>query len=177
VCTLLSAARLSLEARDGTVDVSGDIKIIAKNRRARHEYHVVDSVEVGVVLRGTEVKSARLGKVQLVDSFAKIENEELFLYGTHISPYEYGNRSNVDPTRTRKLLAHKTEILRLNRQVQEKGMTLIPLTVYLKGGRVKVEIGLCRGKRMYDKRESIEKREAAREMERAMKRRTRGSES
>lgn len=158
------------------MDVSGDIKIIAKNRRARHEYHVADSVEVGVVLRGTEVKSVRLGNVQLIDSFAKIEGEELFLYGTHISPYEFGNRANVDPTRTRKLLAHKREILRLHRQVIEKGMTLIPLSVYLKRGRVKVEIGLCRGKKTYDKRETIEKREAGREMERAIKRRTRGSE-
>jgi SsrA-binding protein len=156
--------------------MADDIKIIAKNRRARHDYHVVDSVEAGVVLKGTEVKSVRLGKVQLVDSFAKIDGGELFLYGVHISPYEQGNRFNVDPRRTRKLLVHRGEIRRLDRQVREKGMALIPLSVYLKRGRVKLKIGVCRGKRLYDKRRAIAERDAQREMERAMRRRAKGRE-
>jgi SsrA-binding protein len=151
--------------------VGDDIKILAKNRRARHDYHVVDSVEAGIVLRGTEVKSVRLGKVQLVDSFVKVEDEELFLYGVHISPYEHGNRYNVDPVRKRKLLVHKSEIHRLHRQVMEKGMALIPLSVYLKRGRVKLEIGVCRGKRTFDKRHTIRERDAERDMEREIKQR------
>ncbi len=153
--------------------MADDVKIIAKNRRARHDYHVVDSVEAGVVLRGTEVKSVRLGKVQLVDGFAKVDGGEIFLYGVHINPYEQGNRFNVDPRRTRKLLLHKSEIRRLDRQVREKGMTLIPLSVYLKRGRVKLEVGICRGKRMHDKRRAIAERDANRDMERALRRRTR----
>ncbi len=157
--------------------MSGDIKIIAKNKRARHDYHVVDTVEAGVVLRGTEVKSVRLGKVQLVDSFARIEDDEVFVHSMHISPYEQGNRFNVEPRRRRKLLLHRSEIRRLHRQVREKGVTLIPLAVYLKGGRVKLEIGLCRGKRAYDKRRTIAERDAARDMERVMRRRARGEET
>ena len=153
--------------------MADDVKIIAKNRRARHDYHVVDSVEAGVVLRGTEVKSVRLGKVQLVDGFAKVDGGEIFLYGVHINPYEQGNRFNVDPRRTRKLLLHKSEIRRLDRQVREKGMALIPLSVYLKRGRVKLEVGICRGKRMHDKRRAIAERDANRDMERALRRRTR----
>lgn len=153
--------------------MAGDIKIIAKNKRARHDYHVVDSVEAGVVLRGTEVKSVRLGKVQLVDGFAKVEGGELLLHGVHISPYEQGNRFNVDPRRTRKLLLHKSEIRRLDRQVREKGMALVPLSVYLKRGRVKFEIGVCRGKKLYDKRRAIAERDANRDLERALRRRTR----
>ena len=153
--------------------MADDVKIIAKNRRARHDYHVVDSVEAGVVLRGTEVKSVRLGKVQLVDGFAKVDGGEVFLYGVHINPYEQGNRFNVDPRRTRKLLLHRSEIRRLDRQVREKGMTLIPLSVYLKRGRVKLEVGICRGKRMHDKRRAIAERDANRDMERALRRRTR----
>ena len=150
--------------------MSGDIKVIAKNKRARHDYHVVDTVEAGIVLKGTEVKSVRLGKVQLVDSFARVENGELFAHGIHISPYEHGNRFNVDPRRTRKLLVHKTEIKRIGRQVTEKGMTLVPLSVYLRRGRVKVEVGICRGKKAHDKREAIRKRDADRDMERAVRR-------
>jgi SsrA-binding protein len=153
--------------------MADDVKIIAKNKRARHDYHVVDSVEAGVVLRGTEVKSVRLGKVQLVDGFAKVEGGELFLHGVHISPYEQGNRFNVDPRRTRKLLVHKSEIRRLDRQVREKGMALVPLSLYLKRGRVKLEIGVCRGKKLYDKRRAIAERDADRDMERALRRRTR----
>jgi SsrA-binding protein len=156
--------------------MADDVKGIAKNRRARHDYHVIDSVEAGVVLRGTEVKSVRLGKVQLVDGYAKVEGGELFLYGVHISPYEQGNRFNVDPRRVRKLLLHKSEIRRLDRQVREKGMALVPLAVYLKRGRVKVEIGICRGKKLYDKRRAIAERDAGREMERALRRRNRDRE-
>ena len=150
--------------------MSGDIKVIAKNKRARHDYHVVDTVEAGIVLKGTEVKSVRLGKVQLVDSFARVEGGELFAHGIHISPYEQGNRFNVDPRRTRKLLVHKAEIRRIGRQVTEKGMTLVPLTVYLRRGRVKVEVGICRGKKAYDKRDTIRKRDADRDMERSIRR-------
>ena len=151
-------------------------KIIAKNKRARHDYHVVDTVEAGVVLKGTEVKSIRQGKVQLVDSYVKVERGELFLYGAHISPYEQGNRFNVDPRRVRKLLVHKIEIARLERQVMEKGMALIPLSVYLRRGRVKVEIGVCRGKKTYDKRETIRRRDAERDAERALRRGARGDD-
>jgi len=153
--------------------VADDIKLVAKNRRARHDYHVVDSVEAGVVLKGTEVKSVRLGKVQLADSYARVENEEMFLHGVHISPYEQGNRFNVDSRRVRKLLLHKSEIRRLHRQIREKGVTLIPLSVYLRRGRVKVEIGLCRGKRQHDKRDTIKQRDAERDMERELRRRDR----
>jgi len=156
--------------------VSGDAKVIAKNKRARHDYHVVDTMEAGIVLKGTEVKSVRLGKVQLVDSYARVEREEIFVHGMHLSPYEQGNRFNVDSRRRRKLLLHRSEIRRLHRQVTEKGMTLIPLSVYLKGGRVKVEVGVCRGKRTHDKRRVIAERDAARDMEREISRRKRGSE-
>ncbi|MBN2565413.1 MAG: SsrA-binding protein SmpB [Candidatus Eisenbacteria bacterium] len=150
--------------------MSGDVKVLAKNKRARHDYHVVDSMEAGIVLRGTEVKSMRLGKVQLVDSYVRVEDGELFMYGVHISPYEFGNRFNVDPRRRRKLLVHRSEIGRLRRQVIEKGMTLVPLSAYLKRGRVKIEVGVCRGKKTYDKRQTLQERDAAREIERAVKR-------
>lgn len=153
--------------------MSEGAKVIAKNKRARHDYHVVDSFEAGVVLRGTEVKSVRLGKVQLVDGYVKVERGELYLYGVHISPYEQGNRFNVDSRRVRKLLMHKREIARLERQVMEKGMALIPLSLYLRRGRVKVEVGVCRGKKTYDKRETIRRRDAERDAERALRRRTR----
>jgi SsrA-binding protein len=156
--------------------VSDGTKVIAKNKRARHDYHVVDTVEAGIVLKGTEVKSVRLGKVQLVDSYARVESEEIFVHGMHISPYEQGNRFNVDSRRRRKLLLHRSEIRRLHRQVTEKGMTLIPLSVYLKGGRVKVEVGVCRGKRTHDKRRVIAERDAVRDMERQISRRRRGTE-
>lgn len=156
--------------------MSGDVKILAKNKRARHDYHVVDSMETGIVLKGTEVKSVRLGKVQLVDSYVRIEDGELFLFGAHISPYEHGNRFNVDPRRRRKLLAHRIEIHRLHRQVLEKGMALIPLAVYLKRGRVKIEVGICRGKKTYDKRHTLRERDADREMEREIKHSGRGGE-
>jgi SsrA-binding protein len=156
--------------------VSGDVKILAKNKRARHDYHVVDTIETGIVLKGTEVKSVRLGKVQLVDSFVKIEDGELYMYGVHISPYEQGNRFNVDPRRRRKLLAHGAEIRRLHRQVQEKGMALVPLAAYLRRGRVKIELGICRGKKTYDKRQALRERDAKRDVERELRGRGRGRE-
>ncbi len=156
--------------------MSGELKVIARNKRARHDYHIIDAVEAGIVLKGPEVKSVRLGKIQLIESYARVEGGEVFLHGAHISPYEYGNRFNVDPLRRRKLLLHKTEIRRLNRQVTEKGMTLVPLSAYIKNGVVKIEVGVCRGKKTYDKRETLAKRDAEREMERAVRRRGRGEE-
>lgn len=156
--------------------MSGELKVIARNKRARHDYHIMDAVEAGIVLKGPEVKSVRLGKIQLIESYARVEGGEVFLHGAHISPYEYGNRFNVDPLRRRKLLLHKTEIRRLNRQVTEKGMTLVPLSAYIKNGVVKIEVGVCRGKKTYDKRETLAKRDAEREMERAVRRRGRGEE-
>jgi len=154
--------------------VSDEIRAIARNKRARHDYHVIDSVEAGVVLRGTEVKSVRLGKIQLGESFARIENGQATLHGVHISPYEQGNRFNVDPLRQRRLLLHRSEIRRLARQVLEKGMTLVPLSAYIRNGVVKIEIGVCKGKRAYDKRDTLARRDAEREMERAVRRRGRG---
>ena len=150
--------------------MSGDVKVLAKNKRARHDYHVVDSVEAGIVLVGTEVKSVRLGKVQLVDSYVRVEDGELYMHGTHISPYEQGNRYNVEPRRRRKLLVHKSEIHRLHRQATEKGMTLVPLSVYLRRGRVKVEVGICRGKKTFDKRHTLREKDAKRDVERELKR-------
>ncbi len=144
-----------------------EIKSIAKNRKARFNYHVVDEVEAGIVLRGTEVKSLRDGKLQLVDAYALIENGEAHLHHAHISEYKNASLFNHDPIRTRKLLLHKREIERLSSKVREKGLTLIPLDVYFKNGRVKVSLGLCKGKAHYDKRAAIrerdEKRDARRE--------------
>jgi SsrA-binding protein len=150
--------------------LSENIKVVAKNKKARHDYHVVDTLEAGIELKGTEVKSVRQGKIQLVDSFARVESGELFLHNVHISPYEHGNRYNVDALRTRRLLVHRVQIRRLERQAAEKGMTLVPLSVYLSRGRVKVELGICRGQRRFDKRQAIAERDAKREIERAVKR-------
>lgn len=144
-------------------------KAITVNRRARHDYHVLDSYEAGIELRGTEVKSLRQGNITLKDSYAEVKDGQLFLVGAHISPYEQGNIFNHPPERTRRLLMHKREILRLGARVAEKGLTLIPLKLYFSKGRVKVEIGLCRGKNVVDKRQTLREREAKREMDRAMK--------
>jgi SsrA-binding protein len=145
-------------------------KSIAVNRRARHEYFIEETFETGIVLTGTEVKSLRLGKGNLQDSYAQIQNNEIFLQNCHISPYEYGNRFNHDPLRTRKLLMHRGEIVRLFSKVKEQGLTLVPLQMYFdERGRVKVEISLARGKKLYDKREDIAKRDADREMGRAIR--------
>lgn len=146
-------------------------KVIAQNREARHEYFVIEALETGVELVGTEVKSLRAGGVNLKDSWADIDDGELILKGMHISPYEQGNIFNKDPMRPRRLLMHKREILRLYGLVKKDGYALIPLSVYLKRSRVKISIGLCKGKKLHDKRESIARRDAQREIDRTMKER------
>jgi SsrA-binding protein len=143
---------------------------LVTNRKARHDYHILETFEAGIALAGTEVKSLRAGKGNLKDSFARVDGGELFLYNMHISPYEKGNIYNKDPLRTRKLLMHKKQISRLFGLVKEKGLTLIPLKLYLnERGLVKVELGLAKGKALYDKREDIKRRDAGREMEKAFK--------
>ena len=141
-------------------------KIIAQNRKAYHEYFVLEKFEAGIALFGTEVKSLRAGAVNLKDAYCSIKNGELFVIGMHISPYEQGNIFNRDPLRVRKLLMHKKEIMRLFAKVSQDGLTLIPLSLYFSGSHVKVELGLCKGKKLYDKRDSDAKRSAEREMER-----------
>jgi SsrA-binding protein len=145
-------------------------KIIAINRRARRDYEIVESFEAGMVLQGTEVKSLRDGRISFKDSYAKIQDGEVFLVNAHISPYSHGNVQNHDPVRDRKLLLHKAEIKRLTGKTEEKGLTLIPLQAYFVGGRAKLQIALARGKRERDKRDTIMKREAERDMEREIKR-------
>ena len=146
--------------------------MIANNKKARHDYFIEETYEAGIVLTGTEIKSARLGKVSIKESYARIEKEEMMIYGMNISPYEQGNRFNVDPLRPRKLLLHKREIRKLIGATKLKGLTLIPLTMYLnEAGLAKLEIALARGKKNYDKRDAIAKRDASRNMERAMKQR------
>lgn len=144
-------------------------KVIAKNRKAKHEYFVEEVFEAGISLTGTEVKSLRLGRANLQDSYAVINNGEVFIHGMHISPYDQGNRFNHDPMRTRKLLLNRYEINKLIGLTQKKGFTLIPLSLYFKRGLVKVELAVCRGKKLYDKRQDIARRDAAREIERRMK--------
>ena len=144
-------------------------KIVIQNRRAFHDYHVIEKHEAGIELRGTEVKSLRAGHIVLKDSYADVVDGEMFLQGVHINPYEQGTVWNHEPERTRRLLLHKREIIKLGTQVAEKGYTLIPLKVYFKEGRAKVEIGLCKGKHTFDKRESIRDREVKRDIDRALK--------
>jgi SsrA-binding protein len=144
-------------------------KIVAQNKSARRDYHILETFEVGIELKGTEVKSLRQGKANLKDSFARIERGEVFLYNMHISPYEFGNIANVDPKRERRLLLHKSQIRKLIGQTSQKGFTLIPLKAYLKNERVKIELALAKGKRLYDKREAIKRRQATREMQRALR--------
>ncbi|MGN1085536.1 MAG: SsrA-binding protein SmpB [Porcipelethomonas sp.] len=146
-----------------------NFKTITENRKARHEYFVLESMETGIELVGTEVKSLRQGQVNLKDSWCSIDNGELFIKGMHISPYEKGNIFNRDPMRVRKLLMHKKEINRLFGKVKQDGLTLIPLSLYFKGSRVKVQLGLCKGKKLYDKREDAAKKDAKRQIERAVK--------
>lgn len=147
----------------------GGTKLIATNKKAFHEYFVDDRYEAGIALFGTEVKSVRLSQVNLKDCYCSIKNNEIFVNGMHISPYEKGNIFNRDPIRQRKLLMHKREIIKLAALASQKGFSLIPLSLYFKDSRVKVELGLCRGKKLYDKRETDAKNEAKREMERAEK--------
>ena len=144
-------------------------KDICVNRRARHDYFIEETYEAGLVLQGSEVKSLRDGKANLQDSYARIDKGEVFLVNAHISPYFAANRFNHDPTRKRKLLLHGQQIRRLTGKVKERGLTLIPLRLYFKNGRAKVELGLARGKKMYDKRETLRKRAAEREVERSLK--------
>lgn len=147
-------------------------KLIANNKKARHDYFIEETYEAGIALTGTEIKSARLGKVSIKESYARIEKEEVIVYGMNISPYEQGNRFNVDPLRPRKLLLHKREIRKLIGATKLKGLTLIPLAMYInEAGLAKLEIALARGKKNYDKRDAIAKRDASRNMERAMKQR------
>ncbi len=150
-----------------------DFKTVATNRKAYHDYHIEETHEVGIVLTGTEIKSVRAGSVNLKDAYAQVKNGEMWLFNVHISPYEPASRENVDPERTRKLLLHRNEINRLMGKVQEKGLTIIPLRMYLKKNRAKIELALVRGKRQYDKRESIAKRDSDREIQRALKERER----
>lgn len=138
--------------------------IIANNPKARHDYFIDDTLECGIVLVGTEVKSIRNGKVSLKDSYAQIKDEELFIYNLHISPYEKGNIFNKDPLRTRKLLVHKSEIRKLIGMIKQKGITLIPLSVYFDNNKVKVELAIAKGKKLYDKRQDIAKKDAERRM-------------
>ena len=146
-------------------------KTIALNRQARHEYFVVESLETGIELVGTEVKSLRMGQVNLKDSWCDVEDGQLYVRGMHISPYEKGNIFNRDPVRIRRLLMHKREIRKLGERVAQDGVALVPLSLYFKDSRVKVELGLCKGKKLYDKRDSDAERNAKRDMDRAMKER------
>jgi SsrA-binding protein len=150
-------------------DKKDNIKILAQNKKARHEYFILETYECGIELCGTEVKSARLGKVNLTDAYASVNNYEVWIKGMNISPFEKGNIFNRDPLRQRKLLMHKHEILKLSQKLKEQGLSLVPLKVYLKGSLVKVEIALVKGKKLYDKREDIAKRDARRSMDRAVK--------
>lgn len=149
------------------------IKTISENRQVRHEYFILESIEAGIELTGTEVKSIRQGGVNLKDSWISIENGEAYVKQMHISPYEKGNIFNKDPLRERRLLMHKREIVRLFGQVKQGGLTLIPISMYFKGSRVKVQVGLCKGKKLHDKRDSIAERDAKRAIDRAMKERNR----
>lgn len=144
-------------------------KVVTVNRKARHDYFILDTFEAGLALLGTEVKSLRAGKVNLKDSYARVRHGELWLCGVHISPYSHGSYNNHDPERERKLLMHKSEIRRLSGKIEEGGMTLVPLRIYFRNGKAKVELALARGKKHYDKRQSIAKRDAKREISKQMK--------
>lgn len=147
----------------------GSQKLIANNKKAYHDYFIDETYEAGVALHGTEVKSMRMGKCSIKESFIRIENGEVFVYGMHVSPYEKGNIFNKDPLRIKKLLMHKYEINKLQGKIKEKGYTLVPLQVYFKDGKVKVEVGLARGKKLYDKREAIARKDQKREAEKEFK--------
>lgn len=147
------------------------IKIIAENRKAFHDYFIDERFECGVALSGTEVKSLRAGKVNLKDSYCQVKDGEIFLIGVHISPYDHGNRFNLDPMRSRKLLMHKKEIIRLYSKTKEDGLTIVPTKCYFKDSKVKFEIGLARGKKNYDKRDTEAQKQAKRDIERAVKNR------
>jgi SsrA-binding protein len=156
-------------AESATGGKRGGEKVVTTNRKAHHDYHILDTIEAGIALRGTEVKSLRAGRVNLKDSYAEVRGGEMVLVGVHISPYETGNRFNHAPERDRKLLLHRREILRFGVKARDKGLTIVPLRLYFKGGRAKVQLGLARGKRAYDKRAAIADREARRDLDRALK--------
>lgn len=149
-------------------------KLISNNKKAYHDYFIEEKFEAGIVLQGTEVKSLRLGKANLNDAFALVRGGEIFLHNLHISPYDFGNRENHDPDRVRKLLFHKNEIGKLFIKTQERGYSLIPLRLYFKNGLVKVELGLAKGKKLYDKREDMKKKDQKRDMAQALKERQKG---
>lgn len=157
------------KSKDRAAEAGTGIKMISDNRKARHDFHILDTYQAGIELMGTEVKSMRHGTVNLRDSFARIDKNEVWLHNMHVSPYEYGNRSNHEPLRKRRLLMHKKEILKIQAKMKEKGLTLVPLKIYFKGNWVKVDLALARGKRVYDKRQAIAKREGKRQLERVMK--------
>lgn len=144
------------------------VKVVVQNRRARHDYFIQETWEAGIELRGTEVKSLRMGKCNLKDSFAQVKNGEMLVQGMHISPYENGNIFNTDPMRPKRLLMHKAEIRKAQQSVMQQGLALIPLSVYLKDGRMKMELALCKGKKLYDKRDDMARRDAKRDIERTM---------
>jgi SsrA-binding protein len=150
------------------------MKVIAENRKARHDFFVEDSYEAGIILTGTEIKSIRAGRVNLKDSYAEIIKGEVWLNQMHISPYEQGNRFNHDPLRKRKLLLNRIEIIKMGDKVKLQGMTLVPLKIYLKHGMAKIELGLCKGKKTYDKRDDMAERDAKRQMERDLRDRNKG---
>jgi SsrA-binding protein len=148
------------------MNATDKIKIISSNRKANFEYEILDKLEAGIVLTGTEVKALREGKVNLQDSYGRIKSDEVWLLNSHISEYKFGNINNHDPLRSRKLLLTRREIRKVKQQLQEKGLTLVPLKIYFKGSLVKVEVGIARGKKIYDKRESVKKREIERNLRR-----------
>ncbi|MGH7552286.1 MAG: SsrA-binding protein SmpB [Longimicrobiales bacterium] len=149
--------------------IDNDRKVIARNKKALHDYHVIESFEAGVVLAGPEVKSVRAGKVSLGEAYARVENGEVWVFGLHISPYEPASRWNDDPVRPRKLLLQRKQIRKLIGATQEKGLTLVPLDLYLRGGYVKLTLALARGKKLYDKRQDLKRKESQREMDRAVR--------
>ncbi|MBY0357493.1 MAG: SsrA-binding protein SmpB [Candidatus Obscuribacterales bacterium] len=155
----------------GSTDKNNEkpVRLVSDNRRARHEYEILQVYECGIELQGTEVKSLRTGRCSLQDSFGKIEDAQVWLYNCHISPYDHGNRFNHEPTRKRRLLLHSREILKIHQQIKEKGLTLIPLRMFFKRNWVKVDIALARGKHLYDKRESIAKRDTKRQLDKMAK--------
>lgn len=150
-------------------------KVVAQNKKARHDFHIEETYEAGIVLQGTEIKSIRAGKVSIKDSFARIENGEVFLYNMHISPYEQGNRYNHDPLRTRKLLLHRREISKLIGASKEQGYSLVPLKLYLKDGFAKIQLALAKGKKLYDKRENLKQKDAQREIAKAFREKQKGA--
>ncbi|GAK13184.1 SsrA-binding protein SmpB [Geomicrobium sp. JCM 19039] len=153
-----------------------DSRVLAQNRKANHEFFIEETIEAGIVLKGTEIKSIRAGQMNIKESFARIEDGEVLLYQAHINPYEQGNRHNHDPVRTRKLLMHKQQIKKLTGKAGQQGYALVPLKVYIKNGFAKVLIGLGKGKKNYDKRESLKKKDAKRQMEKVMGQRMKGME-